>query len=58
MSSNNKNTIYVGVTNNIKRRVLEHKSKQIKGFSLKYNCVNLICFEEHNNIEQAVKREK
>ena len=44
MSSNNKNSIYIGVTNELKRRVLQHKSKELKGFSNKYNCVNLVYF--------------
>ena len=58
MSSNNKNSIYIGVTNNLKRRVSEHKSKEVDGFSKTYNCINLIYFEEHINIENAIKREK
>jgi putative endonuclease len=56
-SSNNKTTIYIGVTNNLQRRVLEHKSKELKGFSNKYNCVNLVYFEKHNSIEKAIERE-
>ena len=58
MSSNNKNSIYIGVTNELKRRVLQHKSKELKGFSNKYNCVNLVYFEEYTKIENAIKREK
>lgn len=58
MSSNNKSTLYIGVTNNLKRRVVEHKNHQADGFTSKYNCVNLVWFELHNNIDAAIKREK
>ena len=58
MSSNNKSTLYIGLTNDLKRRVIEHKNKKVEGFTSKYNCVNLVCFESFNNIELAIKREK
>ena len=58
ISSNNKNSIYIGVTNDLKRRVLEHKNHLNDGFSAKYNCVNLVCFEKFNDIETAINREK
>ncbi len=58
MSSNNKNSIYIGVTNDLKRRVLEHKNHLNDGFSAKYNCVNLVYFEKFNDIETAINREK
>ena len=58
MSSINKNTIYIGVTNNIERRVFEHKNKLTKGFTEKYNCVNLVYYETHNQIVEAIYREK
>lgn len=58
MSSNNKNTIYIGVTNDVERRVYEHKNKLIKGFTEKYNCINLVYWEEYNQIDKAIYREK
>ena len=58
MASNNSHTIYIGVTNNLKRRVLEHKSKTTDGFTKKYNCINLVYFEEFNQIDDAIRREK
>ena len=58
MSSNNKSTIYIGVTNDLKRRVIEHKNNKVAGFTSKYNCVNLVWFELYNNIDAAIKREK
>jgi len=50
--------LYIGVTNNLERRVEEHKNAQIKGFSQKYNINKLIYFEEYNNINDALEREK
>lgn len=47
-----------GVTNDLQRRIKEHKSKLIEGFSKKYNCIHLIYFEKHNQIENAILREK
>ena len=58
MSSVCCSTIYIGVTNDLQRRVKEHKSKRVKGFSSRYNCVFLVYFEEFNSIEEAIKREK
>ena len=50
--------LYIGVTNNLERRVEEHKNAQIKGFSQKYNINKLIYFEEYNYINDALEREK
>ncbi len=51
-------TLYVGVTNNLIRRIYEHKHKLVKGFTEKYNINKLIYFEETNSIESAILREK
>ena len=57
--SNKRNTVlYTGVTNNIKRRVFEHKSKRNKGFSSKYNVCKLVYYESFAGILTAIKREK
>jgi len=50
--------IYTGVTNNIKRRILEHKRKLNKGFTSKYNCNKLVYYEEFQWINDAIAREK
>lgn len=50
--------IYVGVTNNLERRVYEHKSKAFKGFSATYNTNKLVHFEETNDVRDAIEREK
>lgn len=49
---------YIGVTNNLKRRIYEHVNKLIEGFSNKYNLTKLIYFENYNNIDLAIRREK
>jgi len=49
---------YIGVTNNLERRIYEHKNKLIDGFSKKYNLTKLIYFEDYNDIDSAIRREK
>jgi len=58
LSNKHNNVIYTGVTNNLERRMLEHKSKFNTGFSAKYNCDKLVYFEEFQWIEEAIAREK
>jgi putative endonuclease len=56
--ANKYKTIYVGVTSNIERRVGEHKSKEIPGFTKKYNINRLVYMEEAGDIRYAIMREK
>ena len=58
MSSQNNTTLYIGVTNDLERRVKEHKSGEIPGFTQKYKCCKLVYFEEYSDIDQAIEREK
>ena len=58
MSNTNNTTLYIGVTNDIERRVQEHKSGQIPGFTQKYNCTKLVYYEKYSDIDQAIEREK
>ena len=51
-------TLYTGVTNNLERRVYEHKQKLIPGFTKKYNLTMLVYFEVTHNIHSAIHREK
>ena len=58
LANKNNSVIYVGVTNNLVRRVYEHKNKQIKGFSSKYNLSKLVYFETFQTPYDAITREK
>jgi len=51
-------TLYIGVTNNLERRMYEHKNKLVKGFSSKYSCNKLLYYEEFDDIGFAITREK
>ena len=51
-------TLYIGVTNNLIRRVYEHKNKMIDGFTKRYNLNKVIYYEIFNDIKTAIEREK
>ena len=56
--SNKNRTLYVGVTNNLERRVYEHKNKLIEGFTSKYGLTDLVYWAETDDIREAITREK
>ena len=58
LTNKNNTVLYVGVTNNLTRRIWEHKSKLIEGFTKKYNVDKLVYFESFDNPKDAIKREK
>lgn len=59
IATNKINTVlYTGVTNNLTRRIYEHKNKLVSGFSSKYNICKLVYYEIYNDINEAIKREK
>jgi putative endonuclease len=51
-------TLYTGVTNDLVKRVWQHKNDAIEGFTKKYQCHKLVHFEETSDIESAIMREK
>ncbi|RLC84068.1 MAG: GIY-YIG nuclease family protein [Chloroflexi bacterium] len=54
----NNKVMYPGVTNNLERRLYEHKNKLVKGFTEKYNVNKLVYFEETKDVTAAIAREK
>lgn len=50
--------LYIGITNNLARRLNEHKEKLVLGFTAKYNVDQLVYYEEYNNPQEAIQREK
>ena len=51
-------TLYIGITNNIERRMWEHKSGKFEGFASKYHCDRLVYFESFDDVQKAIGREK
>jgi putative endonuclease len=58
LASKRNGTLYIGVTNNLERRIFEHKNKTIKGFTEKYDVNIPVYYEWFTNIVEAIKREK
>ena len=58
MSNEHHTVFYIGVTNNLKRRVYQHKEKLIKGFTESYNINKLLYYEIFDNAAMAISREK
>jgi len=57
--TNKKNgVLYIGMTNNLERRIFEHKKKLVSGFSKRYGLDKLIYFETFPYVNEAIKREK
>jgi len=58
LTNKHNNVLYTGVTNDLIRRVYEHKNKVQKGFTEKYNVDRLVYYEMYNDISDAITREK
>ena len=58
LTTRNNKVLYTGVTNNLAKRIYEHKNKLIDGFTKKYNVHKLVYFEETGDIRAAIEREK
>lgn len=54
----NNNVMYVGMTSNLERRMYEHKTKLVEGFTAKYNINKLVYYEETQEVQTAIMREK
>jgi len=57
MASRKNGTIYTGATNDLLRRVYEHREGLIPGFTKKYDCKTLVWFEAHDDLQEARRRE-
>ncbi len=58
LASKTNSVLYIGVTNDLKRRLYEHKNKLLPGFTEKYNVQKLVWYEEYSDIKDAIQREK
>ena len=58
LANKTNSVLYIGVTNDLKRRLYEHKNKLVEGFTEKYNVNKLVYFEETSDITSAIQREK
>lgn len=58
MSNARRTVLYIGVTNNLGRRVAEHNTGSFPGFTKQYNCSDLLYFEETPSVDAAIAREK
>jgi len=58
MTNKTSTVLYTGITNNLRRRVYEHKQKLVEGFTKKYNVVRLVYYEVFSDCYSAIQREK
>ena len=58
LTNKNHSTLYIGFTANLKRRLIQHRSKSNKGFTSRYNVHKLVYFETFKYPHEAIKREK
>ena len=58
LASKRNGTLYIGVTSNLVKRIYEHKSKLVAGFTRNYDVCVLVYYEEHSNAQTAITREK
>ena len=58
LASKRNGTLYIGITNNLEKRIYEHKNNLVKGFTSKYGVHLLVYYEQINNVNMAIQREK
>ena len=54
----NSGTLYIGMTNSVYRRALQHKRGDVEGFAAKYHCIRLVYYEGFDDVTKAIDREK
>jgi putative endonuclease len=58
LTNKSNKVIYIGVTNDLDRRMFEHKNKLVEGFTKRYNLVKLVYYEMTEDVQSAIRREK
>ncbi len=58
LTTKNNQMLYIGITSDLQKRLYEHKNKMLDGFGKKYNINKLVHYEEFENVEDAIAREK
>ena len=58
MTNQHDSVLYVGMTNDLSRRISEHRSGEVPGFTADYQCYKLVYHEHHSDVEEAIAREK
>ena len=58
MTNKNNRVLYTGITNDLKKRVYEHREKMVKGFTSRYNITKLVYYEVSRDVRSAILREK
>jgi putative endonuclease len=58
LASGRHGTLYIGITNNLPRRMSEHRSKAAPGFTAQYDVTHLVWYESYERVDEAIAREK
>ena len=58
LSNKTRSTLYIGITDNLERRISQHRAGEIPGFARQYHCIHLVYFEQFRNVRVAIAREK
>jgi putative endonuclease len=58
LASGRHGTLYIGVTNDLARRMSEHQAKTMPGFTVQYDVTRLVWYEDYERIDEAIAREK